>query len=83
MIKNNVLIGQDGWLFLYAGNHKQFDYLTGVLSIDKSNVDNFTDNITKRKEYFNEKNIIYKHIVFPSKPLCKIKYLPEKYHGPI
>lgn len=78
-IKNDVLFGKEGWLFLFQGAQKQFDYLTGVKKIDKQNIDNFTENIISRKAFCDLNEIKYMHIVFPSKPLLKTKYLPDDY----
>lgn len=75
-ICNDVLKGSNGWLFLYQGGHSQFDYLTGEKKPTENSIVNFYQNIKNRSAYFNAKNIRYKHVVFPSKPLLKDKYLP-------
>ena len=80
MIKNNVLIGKDGWLFLYQGGQKQFDYLRGIEKVNNVSINNFISNITSRQKYFNDKDIKYKHVVFPSKPIVKNLNLPEDYN---
>jgi len=79
MIKNNVLIGADNWLFLYNGGQKQFDYLLGKEKVDDEAVLNFVSNIAGRVKYFQKNNIEYRHVVFPSKPLVKNKFLPEEF----
>ncbi len=79
--KDNILIGKDEYLFLHRGGHSQFDYLTSVKVPTENSINNFASNIGERVEYFNERNIIYKHIVFPSKPLIKKEFLPDKYHN--
>lgn len=68
-ITNNVLVGQDGWLFLYSGDQAEFDYLTGDKIPDTTSVDNFCYNIKSRTEFFKLNSITYSHIVFPSKSL--------------
>lgn len=80
MIKNNVLIGKDGWLFLYSGSQNQFSFLKGEKKIDAISVDNFLSNIHSRREYCRRKSIDFCHIVFPSKPVVKIKYLPHEHN---
>jgi len=79
IVKNNVLKGKNGWLFLFQGQQSQFDYLTGVKIVDKVSISNFLENIKNRAIFCNEKKIIYQHVVFPSKPLLKRKFLPIKY----
>ena len=79
MIKNNVLIGTKGWLFLYEGRQNQFDYLRGIEKVKDKSVNNFIDNISSRSDYFNELGIVYKHLIFPSKPLLKQEYIPDMY----
>lgn len=81
MIKNNVLIGIDNWLFLHNGSQKQFDYLLGKEKVSDESVSNFVSNIEGRIDYFQENNIEYRHIVFPSKPLVKNKFLPKEFQN--
>lgn len=80
-IKNNVLVGRDNYLFLYEGRHNQFSYLIGKKKVSQGSIDNFNNNIKNRKEYLSSKNIEYRHIVFPSKPLLKKQYLPSVWVG--
>ena len=75
----DVLVGQGGMLFLYQGAQKQFDYLTGKEVPTTASAENFKNNIASRKGYFKENNILYKHVVFPSKPLLKTKFLPDEF----
>ena len=78
-IKNNVLVGKDGYLFLYEGAHNQFSYLSGKKIVSQESISNFHENIKNRKVYLANLGIQYKHVVFPSKPLLKSKYLPDKW----
>lgn len=78
-IINGVLVGKNNYLFLYTGLQTQFDYLLLKEKVDPTNADNFAYNIKNRVEYFLKNKIKYKHIVFPSKPLVKKAYLPDKY----
>ena len=76
-MNNNVLCGVNDWLFLFQGNQHQFDYLTGKCLPNAKSIENFTSNIEDRSDYCKNSGILYKHIVFPSKPLIMRKYLPE------
>ncbi len=80
MITNNVLVGKDGWLFLHQGGHNQFAYLLGEKIVEEESIDNFSNNIKNRVSFCKARKIQYKHIVFPSKPLIKRKFLPEKFN---
>jgi hypothetical protein len=82
-VKNNVLIGKEGRLFLFQGGHHQFDYLTGRKVITKKSAENFSTNIRERQQFCKKNNIIYKHIVFPSKPLVQTSFLPKEYQKKI
>jgi hypothetical protein len=79
MIIENVLKGEDDWLFLFQGAHYQFDYLMGKKTVSKRSIINFNQNIKERQSFCDSKKIIYKHIIFPSKPLVKKEYLPRDY----
>lgn len=76
MIKNNVLVGKEGYLYLYAGGQKQFDYLLGEAIVENKSVNNFHRNIENRVIFCEKNEILYRHIVFPSKPLVKFDFLP-------
>lgn len=78
-ISENVLVGEDGYLFLYQGGQRQFDYLTGVLSPSPESVDNFVYNLVSRDKFCEDHKIKYLHVVFPSKPVLGRDKLPEKY----
>ena len=80
-IKKNVLFGKEGYLFLYSGAHRQFDYLLSIKKPTQDSINCFVNNIRERIIYFKKKNIRYRHIVFPSKPLVKKEYLPKKFQA--
>ena len=44
-INANVLAGKDGFLFLWQGSQKQFDYLTGLAKPSEKSIKNFSNNI--------------------------------------
>ena len=76
-IDNDVLIGDDDYLFLWQGRQKQFSYLTGDLRPSDESISNFKDNFEKRSAFCKKNNVEYFHLVFPSKPLIKNKFLPD------
>jgi hypothetical protein len=79
MIKNDVLYGKDGWLFLYQGAQFQFDFLLGKKKPSDISVNNFVNNLCERSNFFSQRGIEYKHVVFPSKPIIKKQFLMEEY----
>lgn len=77
-IVNDVVVGNSGYLFLYQGGQRQFDFLLKKSFVKKENVYNFVGNIESRIKYFDKNEIKYRHLVFPSKALVKTKFLPEE-----
>lgn len=73
----DVLTGADGYLFLYQGAQRQFDYLTGDKKVAADSVRHFFDNLSQRKAYCERHGIGYLHLVFPSKPVILHDKLPE------
>lgn len=78
-VENNVLLGNEEYLFLFQGMQREFDYLQKIKIISPLSIDNFTFNIKQRIFYFRKHQIHYKHIVFASKPLVKSRFLPKEY----
>lgn len=76
-IENNVLTMPDGVRFLYSGNHMQFDYLTGKKKVSTTALKTFQKNIKKRNDFCKKRNILYKHVIFPSKPVVLSHKYPE------
>lgn len=79
MIKNNVIIGHDGWLFLNSGAQKQREHLNGTLLPTAVDVENFRQNITSRFEFCRSHGMDYLHVVFPTKDLVTREMLPTSY----
>ncbi len=75
----DVLIGREDYLFLKNGGQHQFDYLTGRQSPSKKSIENFASNLRFRHEYCKNIGVDFRHVVFPSKPLIKINYLPLEF----
>ncbi|HFU75663.1 MAG TPA: hypothetical protein ENK91_09930 [Bacteroidetes bacterium] len=76
-VKNDVLFGNNSYLFLYQGSQYQFDYLTGKKKPSTQSIRNFKNNIQNRIEYCSKHKLDYLHIVFPSKPVVKAEELPK------
>jgi hypothetical protein len=76
-IHNDVLCGNEGYLFLWQGRQYKFDYLLSKKIPSEESIHNFGTNITSRKGFCAQNKIEYRHIVFPSKPLVKKSYLPD------
>jgi|GEM_PF-1555700 len=68
-VHNSVLFGLDGFMFLHGGRQQQMAHLTGECEPSEESIANFSENMTKRKEFCNSRGIEYLHIVFPSKPV--------------
>lgn len=76
-ILNNVLIGKEGYFFLYNGGQEQFTFLLGEKTPSQASIKNFIENIESRLIYLKNKNINFNHIIFPSKPVIKKKTFPK------
>lgn len=77
-IINDVVIGLNDNLFLFQGNHCQFDYLLQKKVIENKAVDLFFKNYSNRNQYCSKRAIKYLHIVFPSKPVLMTDYIPAE-----
>lgn len=77
-IENDVLFGLDGWKFLYSGSHDQFDYLLGDKSVPDSSIRKFHENVDNRSDFCSSRNIAFKHVVFPCKPVSCLNKLPSE-----
>lgn len=77
-IRNDVLLAQDGWLFLNQGAQGQFEYLLGKQTPDPRSVGAFWSNLKSRAQFCAERGWPYLHIVFPSKPVVMARFLPEE-----
>ena len=80
-VLGRVLVGNDSWLFLYAGDQRQFDYLLTKKNIDVNCVTSFWENIATRAEICERSGIQYLHVIFPSKPLLFTGGLPKSFEN--
>lgn len=76
-IENNVLFGEDDWLFLWHGGQAQFDYLTGIISPSPKSVQSFVANLESRRVICDAHGVQNVHVVYPSKPVVMTRFLPE------
>ncbi|CCW17115.1 hypothetical protein EBBID32_14540 [Sphingobium indicum BiD32] len=76
-VLSNVLIGNDGWLFLFSGDQDEFDYLTGAKIPSDESINNLAENIKSRSSFLSARNIPYLHVIFPSKALVYDEKLDE------
>lgn len=77
MIRNDVIIGKDGWLFLHSGGQKQRQHLNGEIYPTHDSIYNFKKNILSRKSFCHDRDIPFMHIIFPTKDLVATANLPE------
>lgn len=75
-IRNGVYLGNDGWLFLHAGAHRQFQYLLGEARPTTSSIESFTENIKNRAAWCSQRGIPYIHLLSPAKPVVMKNRLP-------
>ncbi|KGJ15050.1 hypothetical protein IX57_15485 [Paracoccus sanguinis] len=76
-VENDVLFGEDGWLYLWQGGQAQFDFLTGARAPASSSVQNFAANLAARRAICDARGLSYVHVVYPSKPVVMTGFLPE------
>jgi hypothetical protein len=76
-IRSSVLGGKEGWLFLYSGANRQFDYLTGIAKPSVDIIFNLEAVIAERKRAAENIGAEYVHIIMPSKPVCCANRLPN------
>lgn len=79
-IRNDVLFGDDGWMFLWQGAQRQFDHLMGA-KVPTSSIDAFTANLKARSSACAARGINFLHVVFPSKPVVMTEKLPKDIHA--
>lgn len=80
-IRNDVIGGKDGYLFLYGGNAEQFAYLSRSKPVERESVVNFDTNTLRRMDFCQGIGADYLNVVMPSKPVCCEDKLPSAYVG--
>ena len=82
-IRNQVIGGKDGFLFLYGGAAQQFDHFSGLARVKREAVTNFETNTFRRIEFCRDIGAGYLNVVMPAKPVCCEDKLPDAYAGKI
>ena len=67
LIRNNVLTGLDGYLFLFNGGQRSFSFSTGDTKPSSLSVSHFFDNLDQRNRILTARDIPFLHLVYPSK----------------
>ena len=65
--ESEVLEGRNGNLFLIKSVHNILKHITGKIIVDENFKKNFQQNILARAEYCLDRNIQYKHFIYPDK----------------
>ena len=66
-IENDVLVGQDGMLFLAGGAHRVLAYLTGQLPLPAASLTAFQTNHRARVKLLDQRGIGFVHLITPDK----------------
>lgn len=64
---DEVIDAGEGQLFLGTSMHRVVEHLTGAVEIPDESVANFERNLGVRSKYCAERDIDYRHVVFPDK----------------
>lgn len=76
-IENNVLIGMNGFLFLFDGGQRSFLFSTGEAKPSIQDVDSFIKNIQKRSLFLEGRGIQFIHVIYPSKEIILRNKVPS------
>ncbi|CAM8650114.1 hypothetical protein sphantq_02681 [Sphingobium sp. AntQ-1] len=66
-IKNGVIIGKKGELFLADGQHRPMDFITGKVDVAETSIMNFQANLVARAEHAASCGARHVHLVAPDK----------------
>ena len=66
-IQNEVIVCEDGEMFLAGGSHSVLKYITGEMIPSQQSIRSFCSNIEKRAGFCDKQGMLYKHIIFPDK----------------
>ena len=72
-IENGVLVGKDGWLFLWDGSNDVHRYYTDPNHFTDKDVRDWVDLLTKRRDRVETLGARYRHLSVPD----KLSLLPE------
>ncbi len=75
-VENEVLIGEDGELFLAGGAHSVLDFVTGRKEVPDASITALAAVIRQRAETCARLGIRYRHLIFPDKQSVLTEQLP-------
>lgn len=78
LIENDVLFGENDYLFLAHGGHYVLEIARGERHIPEESFVNFETNINSRIAYSQERGIKYLHVITPDKQSVMTQYYPFK-----
>jgi hypothetical protein len=64
---DEVIDAGEGQLFLGTSMHRVVEHLTGAIEISEESVANFERNLAARSKYCADRDIDYRHVIFPDK----------------
>lgn len=76
-VEKGVLVGADGWLYLYGGTHRQFDFLTNKAAPSPESISNFVTNFHERSRFCEERGIRFAQFILPCKPAVMPEHIPS------
>jgi hypothetical protein len=77
-IESDIIVKNDGTLFLIGGNHSVLKYVQRMISPTDQSVANFSSNVSSRLEFCQSIGAVYKHVLFPDKQSIMIEEFPVK-----
>jgi len=78
-VYNDVMIGKDGWLFLYGGSNEVFKYYSDPSYFSNENTEVWNRLLHGRKSKLETMNIEYIHLFVPDKISVYPEYLTNKF----
>lgn len=83
MIHNNVLIGSDDHLFLFAGGQRSFAFSTGEIEPSAQDIAYFFKNLEQRNNFLSARGIPFLHVIYPSKEIVLKDKVPAPWRDQI
>jgi len=77
-IENDVIIGDNGYLFLANGGHRVLEYCSGVLAPSENSITDFYQNIADRAQDSARLGANYIHVISPDKQTVLVDQFPFK-----
>jgi len=78
-VHNDVMIGKDGWLFLYGGSNEVFKYYSDPSYFSNEKIDTWNRLLHDRKSRLKTMNIEYIHLFVPDKISVYPEYVTAKF----